>query len=74
VFVSIATVSGERGSACFARGGGPRAGGSLHCGGHPHQGRTCCETFAQEAAAVWDSATLHVKDVEDQADLAEIEA
>jgi hypothetical protein len=23
---------------------------------------------------VWDSATLHVKDVEDQADLAEIEA
>jgi hypothetical protein len=29
---------------------------------------------AQEAVAAWDSATLHVKDAEDQAGLAEKEA
>jgi hypothetical protein len=30
--------------------------------------------FYQEAAAVWDSATLHAKDVEDQATQAEMVA
>jgi hypothetical protein len=32
------------------------------------------ETSARGAAAVWDIATLHVKDVEDQASLAQREA